>query len=97
MVTVGKQSPWQLSFVYTSQVNLTVRTEPKLGKYLEPFKWVILNIYTYAIIYGMNQHSLALSSFDHCFLSAENTSAIVILQAIARVFYVITKWFTDSA
>ena len=28
---VGKQSPCVLSFVYTSQVNLTVRTEPKFG------------------------------------------------------------------
>ena len=27
--TVGKQTPCKLSFVYTSQVNLTVRTEPK--------------------------------------------------------------------
>ena len=35
--TVGKQTPCKLSFVYTSQVNLTVRTEPKFGKYLMPF------------------------------------------------------------
>ena len=35
--TVGKQNPCKLSFVYTSQVNLTVRTEPKFGKYLMPF------------------------------------------------------------
>ena len=34
-----------------------------------------------------NQHSLALSSFDQCFLSAEKTSAIIILQAIARVLH----------
>ena len=38
LFTVGKQSPWQLSFVYMSQVNLTVRTEPKLRKYLGPFR-----------------------------------------------------------
>ena len=36
--SVGKQSPWQLLFVYTSQINLTVRTEPKLGKYLGQFR-----------------------------------------------------------
>ena len=35
--TVGKQTPCKLSFVYTSQVNLIVRTEPKFGKYLMPF------------------------------------------------------------
>ena len=35
--TVGKQTPCKLSFVYTSQVNLTVRTEPKFRKYLMPF------------------------------------------------------------
>ena len=35
--TVGEQTPCKLSFVYTSQVNLTVRTEPKFGKYLMPF------------------------------------------------------------
>ena len=51
--TVGKQSPWQLSFLYMSQVNLTVRTEPKLGKYLGLFRWVTLNIHIYAIVYGM--------------------------------------------
>ena len=43
-----------------------------------------------------NQHGLALSSFDQCFLSAEITSAIVILRAMARVFYIITKRFKDS-
>ena len=30
-VTIGKQTPYKLSFVYTSQVKLTVRTEPKFG------------------------------------------------------------------
>ena len=35
--TVGKQTPCKLSFVYTSQVNLTVCTEPKFGKDLMPF------------------------------------------------------------
>ena len=35
--TLGKQTPCKLSFVYTSQVNLTVRAEPKFGKYLMPF------------------------------------------------------------
>ena len=36
-ITVGKQTLCKLSFVYTSQVTLTVRTEPKFGKYLMPF------------------------------------------------------------
>ena len=30
-LTVGKQTPCKLSFVNTSQVKLTVRTEPKFG------------------------------------------------------------------
>ena len=30
-ITVGKQTPCKLSFVYTSQVKMTVRTEPKFG------------------------------------------------------------------
>ena len=29
--TIGKHTPSKLSFVYTSQVKLTVRTEPKFG------------------------------------------------------------------
>ena len=32
MVTVKKQSPCHLLFVYTSDVNLTVRSEPNRGK-----------------------------------------------------------------
>ena len=35
--TVGKQTPCKLSFVYTSQVKLTVWTELKFEKYMMPF------------------------------------------------------------
>ena len=35
--TIGKYIPCGLSFVYTSQVKLTVRTEPKFGSYLLSF------------------------------------------------------------
>ena len=36
-ITVGKQTPCKLSFVYTSQIKLTARTEPNFGYYLLPF------------------------------------------------------------
>ena len=36
---------------------------------------------------AFNQHCLALTSFDQCFLSTENTSAIVMLQASVLIYY----------
>ena len=33
LVTVGKQSPWYLPFVYTSLVCLTIRIASNVGKY----------------------------------------------------------------
>ena len=53
--TVGKQSPWCLPFVYTSQVRLTVQ---KISQY---------------------------------FLTVENAHEITILQAMSRVFSIISK------
>ena len=38
-----------------------------------------------------NQRCLALTNFNQCFLSAESTSAIIMLQGIGRVLYLITK------
>ena len=56
--TVGKQTPCKLSFVNTSQLNLTVRTEPKFGKFLMPFLYVISNYNTYPIICGIHSRLL---------------------------------------
>ena len=35
-----QQSLWHLLYVYTSEANLTVQSEPNLGKYVESFRLV---------------------------------------------------------
>ena len=51
--TVGKQSPWWLSFVYTSYVSVPVETALKLGKQIVSFHFYNLTFDTYTIICGV--------------------------------------------
>ena len=66
----GKQSPWYLSFEYTSQVRLTFRTVPKFGKYLGNLFYILTFTPSYA---AWNQDWLASTTFSQRFLTFENT------------------------
>ena len=66
--TVGKQSPWYLSFVYTSHVSVDVRTALNFGKQTVPFLFCNSKFDTYTIICGVKLLSFSTITFCKPFL-----------------------------